>query len=163
MGKKGREIVQQKISIEEVVSDLNKAYADEWLAHYQYWLTAHWMSGINADAITSRLTTQSADELLHAERFANRIIELGGEPIMEFSKLSEIGGCGYKAPPKNQNDLKRVIEDVLDAERCAIEYYNKMVEKYKDKDVVTYELFRSILIDEVSDEDEWENLLEQQT
>jgi ferritin-like protein len=35
MGKKGREIVQQKISIEEVVSDLNKAYADEWLAHYQ--------------------------------------------------------------------------------------------------------------------------------
>jgi bacterioferritin len=67
MGKKGREIVQQKISIEEVVSDLNKAYADEGLAHYQYWLTAHWMSGINADAITSRLTTQSADELLHAE------------------------------------------------------------------------------------------------
>jgi ferritin-like protein len=38
-----------------------------------------------------------------------------------------------------------------------------MVEKYKDKDVVTYELFRNILIDEVSDEDEWENLLEQQT
>ena len=77
--------------------------------------------------------------------------------------MSEIGGCGYKAPPKNQNDLKKLIEDVLDAERCAIEYYNKMVEKYKDKDVVTYELFRNILIDEVSDEDEWENLLEQQT
>lgn len=163
MGKKGREIVEQKISVDEVISDLNKAYADEWLAHYQYWIAAHWMNGINADAITSRLTTQSADELLHAEKFANRIIELGGQPVMEFSKLSEVGKCGYKAPPKNPNDLKGVIEDVLKAERCAIDYYNNMVQKYKDKDIVTYELFRNILIDEVSDEDEWEDLLEHQS
>ena len=36
MGKKGIEIVAEKIDINEVISDLNKAY--EWCAHYQYWL-----------------------------------------------------------------------------------------------------------------------------
>ena len=162
MGKKGREIVAQKIDLNEVVEDLNKAYADEWLAHYQYWLAAHWVSGINADAIISRLTAQSADELLHAEKFANRIMELGGEPVMDFAKLIQTGACGYKVPPKDQSDLKQVIQDVIAAERCAIEYYNKMTEKYRDKDYVTFELFKAVLLDEVSDEDEWEDLLEQQ-
>ena len=163
MGKKGREIVQAKMDVNEVISDLNKAYADEWCAHFQYWLAAHWVSGINADAVSSRLTTQSADELMHAERFANRIIELGGMPEMDFAKLSKVGGCGYKAPPKEPSDLKQVIQDVIDAERCAVDFYNKMADKYKDKDYVSYELFKTVLLDEVSDEDEWENLLVQQS
>ena len=25
---------------------LNKAYADEWCAHFQYWLAAHWVNRI---------------------------------------------------------------------------------------------------------------------
>jgi len=53
-------------------------------------------------------------------------------------------------------------KDVFDAERCAIGFYNKMTEKYKDRDYVTYELFKTVLLDEVSDEDEWEDLLVQQ-
>ena len=99
---------------------------------------------------------------MHAERFANRIMELGGEPEMDFANLPKVGGCGYKAPPKEQSNLKQVIQDVIDAERCAVDFYNKMTEKYKDKDYVTYELFKAVLLDEVSDEDEWEDLLAQQ-
>jgi bacterioferritin len=38
MGRTAKEIV--KANIQEIISDLDKAYADEWLAHYQYWLTA---------------------------------------------------------------------------------------------------------------------------
>jgi ferritin-like protein len=34
MGKKGKEIV--KANVDEVIKDLNTAYSDEWLAHYQY-------------------------------------------------------------------------------------------------------------------------------
>ena len=33
MGQKGKEIIE--ISVNEVIKDLNSAYADEWLAHYQ--------------------------------------------------------------------------------------------------------------------------------
>ncbi len=162
MGKKGIEIVAAKADVNEVIADLNKAYADEWCAHFQYWLAGHWVSGINADAVSSRLITQSADELLHAEKFANRIIELGGAPEMDFASLPRVAAGGYKAPPEDSSNLKQVIQDVIDAERSAIEFYNSMAEKYKDKDFVTYELFKSVLLDEVSDEDEWEDLLAQQ-
>jgi bacterioferritin len=43
MGKKGREIV--KADLKQVIKDLNTAYSDEWLAHYQYWLNARWIRG----------------------------------------------------------------------------------------------------------------------
>jgi len=103
-----------------------------------------------------------ADELVHAERFANRIMELGGEPEMDFANLPKVAAGGYKAPPKDPSNLKQVIQDVIDAERGAVDFYNKMTEKYKDKDFVTHELFKTVLLDEVSDEDEWEDLLAQQ-
>ena len=36
MGQKGREIVE--IDVKEVIEDLNSAFADEWMSHFQYFL-----------------------------------------------------------------------------------------------------------------------------
>ncbi len=154
MGKKGREIV--KVAVSEVVKDLNTAYSDEWLAHYQYWLAAKWIKGIDADTLRPVLEEQSMDELGHAKKLAERIIQLGGELVMHPSQLLEKGGCGYKEPPRDPTDLKQVIQDVLSAEACAIEFYSKMVEKYRTSDVVTHEIFEDLLKDEVDDEEQWE-------
>ena len=52
----------------------------------------------------------------------------------------------------------QVIQDVLDAEACAIETYNKLAEKYRTIDLVTHEMFKDLLEDEVDDEEQWENL-----
>ena len=156
MGRKTREIV--KANITDVIQDLNKAYADEWLAHYQYWLTARWIRGLDGDTLRDILIGQSNDELGHAEKIANRIIQLGGTPIMDPSKLLQITGCGYKQPPSDPNNLKQVIQDVLDAEACAIETYSKLAEKYRTTDLVTHEMFEDLLEDEVDDEEEWEKL-----
>ena len=157
MGKLGREIV--KADVDEVIKDLLKAYADEWLAHYQYWVAAQWIRGIDADTLRPVLLKQSEDELKHAEKVARRIIQLGGKPLLDFSKLLETSGCGYIKPPEDPTDIRRVIEDVIKAERCAIKFYNEMVEKYRHTDVVTHELFEELLEDEVDDEEEWENFL----
>ena len=80
MGRTAKEIV--KANIQEVVSDLTKAYADEWLAHYQYWLTAQWIRCMDADTLKQVLLQQSTDELMHAEILVNMIIQLGGTPVM---------------------------------------------------------------------------------
>ncbi len=157
MGKKGREIVKAKI--DEVIKDLNTAYSDEWLAHYQYWLTAKWIKGLDADTLRPVLEQQSLDELGHAKELAERIIQLGGEPIMHPSQLIEKCGCGYKQPPKDPTDLKQVIQDVLEAEACAITFYSGMVEKYRTTDLVTHEIFEDLLRDEVDDEEQWEKFL----
>ncbi len=155
-GRKGKEIV--KANLQEVISDLQKAYADEWLSHYQYWLTAQWIRGMDSDTVKQILIKQSADEILHAERLANRIIQLGGTPIMQFDQLIQNSACGYKAPPSDPSNIKQVIQDVLDAEACAIGAYSKLSEKYRMTDVVTHEIFEELLEDEVSDEEQWENL-----
>jgi bacterioferritin len=157
MGKKGREIV--KADLKEVIKDLSTAYSDEWLAHYQYWLTARWIKGIDADTLTPVLEEQSMDELGHAKKLAERIMELGGAPVMHPSKLLERAGCGYKEPPKDPTNLRQVIEDVLAAEACAIEFYNRMTKKYRSTDIVTHELFEDLLKDEVDDEEQWERFL----
>ena len=156
MGRKGKEIV--KADVQEVISDLNKAYADEWLAHYQYWLAAQWIRGMDADTLKQVLVQQAADELTHAETLANRIIQLGGTPVMQFDQLTATAKCGFKEPPSNPADLKQVIQDVLAAEACAIESYNELSEKYRTTDIVTKEIFETLLEDEVGDEEKWENI-----
>lgn len=157
MGKKAREIVRADVN--EVIKDLSTAYSDEWLAHYQYWLTAKWIRGMDADTLRPVLEEQSMDELGHAQKLATRIMQLGGKPIMHPSELLVKCGCGYKEPPKDPSDLKTVIQDVLAAEACAIDFYSKMAEKYRSTDVVTHEIFEDLLKDEVGDEEQWERFL----
>jgi len=157
MGKKGREIVRANVA--EVLKDLNTAYCDEWLAHFQYWYMAKWIKGLDADTLRPVLESQSADELGHAGKIADRILQLGGRPVAHPAQLLEKSGCGFKEPTDDPVDLKRVIQDVLDAEACAIEFYSKMAEKYRMTDMVTHELFEDLLKDEVDDEEEWERFL----
>jgi bacterioferritin len=156
LGRKSREILRAKV--DDVLADLTKAYADEWLAHYQYWLASKWIRGLDADTLKDILVEQSNDELGHAEKIAKRIIQLGGTPIMDPGKLLQISGCGYKQPPSDPNNLKQVIQDVLESEACAIETYNKLAEKYRMTDLVTHEMFEDLLEDEVDDEEQWEEL-----
>jgi bacterioferritin len=157
MGKKGRAIV--KANINEVINDLNTAYSDEWLAHFQYWYLAKWIKGMDADTLRPVLEEQSMDELGHAGKIAERILQLGGRPVAHPARLVQSSGCGFKEPPANALDLRRVINDVLEAEACAIESYSKMAEKYRGTDLVTHELFEDLLKDEVSDEEQWERFL----
>jgi bacterioferritin len=158
MGKKGKEIV--RANIREVLKDLNATYSDEWLAHFQYWYLAKWIRGIDADTLKSVLEEQSADELGHAGKIADRILQLGGRPVAHPAQLLKACGCGFKEPTGDPTDLKRVIRDVLDAEACAIETYNKLAKKYRETDMVTHELFEDLLKDEVDDEEQWERFLD---
>ena len=154
MGQKGKEILE--IDVNEVIKDLNSAYADEWLAHYQYFLYAQVIEGINAEILKEKLEEQSKDEMDHAKELINRILELGGKPTTDIMKVST---CGFSEPPEDYSDLARVIELVLKGERCAIEKYNALAKKYHMKDLVTHEIFEDLLNDEVRDEEDWENFL----
>ena len=81
MGTKGREIVG--MDVEQLFKLLNMAFADEWLAYYQYWLGAKVMKGPMKEAVITELLRHAADELHHAHLIAGRIIQLGGTPVAE--------------------------------------------------------------------------------
>ena len=99
MGTRGREIIG--MDIEQLLKLLNQAYASEWLAYYQYWLGAKVIKGPMKDAVAGELLQHATEELAHADLVANRIIQLGGDPV-----LSPLGWA-EKSPSSQTNDSQQ--------------------------------------------------------
>ena len=89
MGTRGREIVGK--NAERTIELLNKAFSDEWLAYYQYWIGSKIVAGPMKDAAIAELMQHAADELRHADMLSLRIIQLGGTPITTPKRWFELG------------------------------------------------------------------------
>jgi len=158
MGKQLRSIVD--LSLKELVKDLQKAYADEWLAYYLYWYMAQTVSGKGYEDMAEFLNKIAKDELEHATELADLIVKLGDVPPANPMDLEKNANSPYIMPPKNNTDYNRIIRIVTEAEAGAIEVYNKIAKKTFGKDHVTYQLVTHILSEEVSHEEMFENLQE---
>jgi bacterioferritin len=158
MGTKGKQIVG--LDVVELVADLNRAYADEWLAAYAYNHMGQVVTGRPAaKQLSALLLDTSKDELEHQQELAARIVSLGGKPLADVSKLIEGSNEGYPTPPANEKDFEAIVKTVIEAERGAIEVYNQLAQKTHGQDPITYNLIVHILGEEVEHEDEFESLL----
>ncbi|HEY9129035.1 MAG TPA: ferritin-like domain-containing protein [Sulfurovum sp.] len=155
MARKGNSIIKG-IEISEIITLLNKAYADEWLAYYQYFIEAKVVKGIMKDAAIAELTQHATDELRHANMVADRIIQLGGTPLLHPQEWFKHTNCGYDEP--KEFDVVKILEDSIKGEQCAISVYSKLAEMTKDKDIVTYDIVSEILADEVEHEEDLQSL-----
>lgn len=156
MGTKGKEIVGMDTN--ELIKLLNKAFADEWLAYYQYWAGAKVARGPMRGAVTAELEEHAGDELKHAGMLVERIITLGGMPILKPEDWYEMTNCGYLAP--EDPSVKTLLEQNIKGEQCAINIYKKLLEAVKDKDPITYNMILDILEEEVEHEEDLQSILE---
>ena len=156
MGTKGRAIVG--VDLKKLLKLLNKAYADEWLAYYQYWTGAKVAKGILRGPVAAELAQHASEELKHAEKLTERMIILGGTPLLTPQALLEETNCGYDAP--TDPNVKKLLQQNIKGEQCAISVYAKLAEFVKGKDPITYNMVLEILEDEVEHEEDLENLLE---
>lgn len=156
MGSKGAEIVE--IDVTKVIELLNKAFADEWLAYYQYWIGAQVVRGPMRASVVAELTQHAQDELRHAQMLSQRIIQLGGTPLLEPKEWYTYTNCGFSAPEDNY--VRRVLTQNIEGEQCAIDVYKSLLSTTKDKDLITYDMSLQILNDEVEHEDDLQALLE---
>ena len=155
MAKKGISILKG-IEAEEVIGLLNKAYADEWLAYYQYYIESKVVKGIMKDAVITELDQHAADELRHADMVAGRILQLGGTPLLSPSDWLSHSNCGYEVP--GSFDVLGILEDAIKGEQCAISVYSEIADITREKDIVTYDLASQILADEVEHEEDLQAL-----
>ncbi|UPT77100.1 ferritin [Sulfurovum sp. XGS-02] len=155
MAKRGNSIIKG-LEINEIITMLNKAYADEWLAYYQYFIEAKVIKGIMKDAAIAELTQHAADELRHANMVADRIIQLGGTPLLHPQEWFTHANCGY-AEPKDF-DVVSILEDSIKGEQCAISVYQELADMTQHKDIVTYDIVSEILADEVEHEEDLQAL-----
>jgi bacterioferritin len=156
VGTKGKEIV--KLDVENVLILLNKAFADEWLAYYQYWVGAQVAKGPMRGAVVAELNEHAEDELKHAGMLATRIIQLGGTPVLDPADWRTLSNCGYDAPANPH--VQAIVEQNVKGEQCAIDVYNNLLGVTTDKDIVTYNMVAEILEDEVEHEEDLQALLE---
>ena len=156
MGTRGREIVGK--NAERTIELLNKAFSDEWLAYYQYWIGSKIVAGPMKDAAIAELIQHAADELRHADMLSLRIIQLGGTPVTTPKKWFELGTCGYAEP--SDPFISKILEQNIAGEQCAISTYHSIIEEVGIKDPVTYNLISQILTDEVEHEEDLQALLE---
>jgi bacterioferritin len=151
MAVRGKSIIKD-LDIDKVITLLNQAYADEWLAYYQYYIESKVIKGIMKDAAIAELTQHAADELRHAGLIADRIIQLGGTPILDPKDWFDKSVCGYKAP--TEPDVLKILEDAIHGEQCAISIYSQLADMTQGKDIVTYDIVSQILADEVEHEED---------
>ena len=145
----------QKISNvdkEELLKILNIAFAEEWLAYYQYWLGAQLVVGPERKAVADEFLEHANEELDHAQKLATRIIELGGTPILNPDEWQKTALCKYDEPSKPY--VMNLLEQNLVAERCAIVRYQKICEMTQGKDYETFRVALKILREEIEHEEE---------
>ncbi len=156
MGTKGRALVGEYA--DRIVELLNKALSDEWLAYYQYWIGSKVVKGPMKDAVIAELVQHAGDELRHADMLVSRILELGGTPVLSPENWLKLTNCGYDSP--EDPFVRRILEQNIKGEQCAIDTYNEILKFTKDIDPITYNVALQILTDEVEHEEDLQSLLE---
>src|SRR5512143_858997 len=129
MGTRGREII--RLDVEYLIKLLNQAYGSERLAYYQYWLGAKVIKGPMKDAVAAELNLHATEELNHAVLVSNRIIQLGGTPLVDPHDWFEKSPCSYD-PPSDPYVAVLLAQNIA-GEQCAIDTYKKLMDATKDK------------------------------
>lgn len=156
MGTVGRALVGDKV--EQIIEMLNRALGDEWLAYYQYWIGAKVAAGPMRGAVTVELEEHATEELGHALLLVDRILQLGGTPLLSPKDWYDVTNCGYETPEDGYVEV--LLEQNIQGEQCAIGVYEKLVEFTKDVDPVTYEMALQIMTDEIMHEEDLQALQE---
>ena len=96
MGTRGREIVD--LDVNELLKLLNSAYADEWLAYYQYWIGAQVVKGPMREGTVAELLQHATEEFTHAQWVSDRIIQLGGTPPISPEEILKNNSLWIRCP-----------------------------------------------------------------
>jgi len=152
MAKTGIDIVAKELDVKKLIDMMNSALAEEWLAYYQYWVGARLMEGPMRKEIESELLLHADEELGHAVLLIDRIIQLGGTPVLSPFEWKTIAKCEYEAPKDPYIEV--ILEQNLRGERCAIAHYKALADYTVGKDHSTYQIATQILADELEHEND---------
>ena len=140
---------------DSIVKLLNDALATELvcvLRYKRHHFTAH---GLASPAIADEFMVHANEEAGHADRIAERIVQLGGEPDFSPATLLQRSHAEYN----EVSDLKGMVRANLVAERVAVEAYRQMIALIGDKDPTTRRMLEEILTDEEEHADELKDWL----
>jgi len=141
---------------ETLMRELQRAYADEWFAHYNYFVAAYLITGPSSASVAELLRGKSEEAFRRADALAARIIQLGGVPTTKLTALVDAAtGKPFKLPD-DLSDLPGLLRAVLDAERTSMRTHQGIVNMTTGQDPIT----AALALDLLSQATEGEQLLE---
>jgi len=140
---------------ETILRLLNESLATEWVCALRYKRHYYMASGIKASVAAEEFLEHATQELEHADKLAERIVQLGGEPDLNPDNLSKNSHAQYVA---GKNLKEMVLEDLV-AERIAIDSYREIIQYIGESDPTTRRIFEDILAQEEEHADDMADLL----
>lgn len=141
---------------ETVIKLLNDSLATEIVCTLRYKRHYFMATGIKASVAAAEFQEHADQEQEHADRLAERIVQLGGEPDFNPEGLLTRSHAQYA----EGHDLRDMIKEDLIAERIAIDAYREIVQYIGDKDPTTRRIFEDILAQEEEHADDMAGLLQ---
>jgi bacterioferritin len=139
----------------KVLDLLNEALATELVCTLRYRHDYFMARGIDSQAAADEFLEHARQELEHADRIAERIVQLGGEPSMDPSQLVARSHSEYRTG----RTVQEAIRENLVAERIAIDSYREIVQYLGNNDPTTRRMLEEILAVEEEHADDLAELL----
>ena len=139
-----------------IVKLLNDALATELVCILRYKRHHFMATGLSSPAIADEFMVHANEETSHADKIAQRIVQLGGEPDFSPDTLLQRSHADYD----DSNDLQTMVRVNLIAERVAVETYRQMIALIGDRDPTTRRMLEEVLADEEEHADELKDWLE---
>ena len=135
---------------------LNAALATEIVCVLRYRRHYYAARGSAGRLAAAEFLEHANQEQQHADRIAERIVQLGGAPDLDPRTLAERSHSEYDT----HESLRAMLEADLLAERIAIESYREMVRFFGDRDPTTRRMLEEILAVEEEHADDLVDLLQ---
>ncbi len=140
---------------QQVLKLLNEALATEIVCVLRYKRHFFMARGLNAEPVAAEFAEHAAQEQEHADKLAERIVQLGGEPNLSPKGLLERSHSEYV----EGKTLEEMIKENLIAERIAIDSYRQMIDYIGEQDSTTRRLLEEILAVEEEHADDMSDFL----
>ncbi len=135
---------------------LNEALATEIVCVLRYKRHHYMANGIHAQSVAAEFLEHAHEEQGHADRIAERIIQLNGAPDFSPDGLLMRSHSEYV----EGQTLTDMIREDLVAERIAIDSYTEMIRYFADKDPTSRRLMEEILANEEEHAEDMRTLIE---
>ncbi len=139
----------------EIIDTLNQLLSEKWLAYYQYMKEIRFIESPLRYEIESELYLHAKQEFNHATLIVNRIIQLGGTPLLTPLHWIQLRNYNNKIP--DNPFIEELLKQDLNSERSIIKRINEIVDLTNTKDIATFQIASIILNDEIKHEQDIKN------
>jgi bacterioferritin len=154
---RGALIEGYRADVKTVLRLLNEALATEIVCTLRYRNHYFMASGIHSQAVAEEFLEHAKEEQEHADKIAERIIQLNGKPNFSPEGLLTRSHSEYI----EGSTLVDMIKEDLVAERIAVESYSEIIRFLGDDDPTTRRMMEDILANEEEHAEDLKTLIDQ--